>query len=69
MDLTSRDEVQSYLLRLADDLGVPLDDAAVATELDKRDELASFGGRFEVPKIGDLLEEEKRDPGQIASSA
>lgn len=65
----TREEVQSYLLSLEGDLSVPLEDPAVAAELDRRDKLASFRERFEVPSIGELLDEGDRDPGIINMNA
>ena len=64
----TRDQVQDYLLTLVEELGVNLEDPAMATELDRRDELKSFRERFEVPAIGELLEESHRDPGIFSSA-
>ncbi len=65
VEVRSREEVQGYLNAVAKKIGLPLESLAVASELDKRDPLARFRGNFEVPTIGDLLEEEERDPGTL----
>lgn len=57
--------MQEYLDAVARNLGSPLESRAVASELDMRDPLADFRGRFEVPTIGELLDEEERDPGML----
>ena len=59
----TREQVQSFLQSLAGELNVPLEDPAIASKLDARDSLASFRTRFEVPTIGELLDEDDRDSG------
>ena len=60
-ELTTREEVQSFLQSVAAEVGVALEDSRVAEELDKRDELAPFRKKFSFPTIGQLLEESERD--------
>ncbi len=60
-ELTTREEVQSFLRGVAAEVGVALEDSRVAEELDRRDELAPFRKKFSLPTIGQLLEESERD--------
>lgn len=64
-DLRNRDEIQAYLASVAQEVGGALDSSEVAAELDRRDELAPFRKMFHYPTIGEFLEEEERDPGNI----
>ena len=63
-ELRTRAEVQAYLHGVAAECGVPLEHCSVAGELDRRDQLASFRAKFNVPTIGELLEENERSPGR-----
>lgn len=60
-DLRTREEIQTFLLGVAKEVGVALDSSEVAEELDRRDQLAEFRGKFELPTIGQLLDEHERD--------
>jgi hypothetical protein len=60
-DLRTREDIQTYLSRVAKEVGVALDSPEVAEVLDRRDQLAGFRGKFELPTIGQLLEEHERD--------
>ena len=62
-DLRTKDAIRGYFHGLAQQLGVKWDDEKLARELDLRDELAHLRTSFHVPTIGDLLDEEQRDPG------
>ena len=62
-DLRTRHDIQSYLLGVAKELGVALEKAEVAAELDRRDQLARFREEFNVPTIGELLDENEREKG------
>lgn len=64
-DLRTREEIQSYLHGVADEVGVALNSPAVAQELDRRDQLAGFRAKFAVPTIGELLEEHERATGKL----
>ena len=64
-DLRSRGEIQSYLKTVEKEVGGALSSPHVAAELDKRDQLAGFREKFEVPKIGKLLDENERDKGVV----
>lgn len=64
-ELRTRAEVQAYLCGVAAERGVPLEHCSVAGELDRRDQLASFRGKFNVPTIGQLLEEKKICSGTL----
>ena len=52
--LTTREDVQCYITRLAEELGVSLNDSRLAEELDKRDQLAKFRSQFHIPTVGEL---------------
>lgn len=60
-DLRTRGEIQSYLSRVAGEVAEALESSKVAEELDRRDQLAGFRAKFEVPTIGQLLDEHERD--------
>ena len=54
-DLRTRDEVQSYLRRLAAEKNLKLTDPEFAATLDSLDQLSKFREKFFIPKIGELL--------------
>jgi hypothetical protein len=54
--LRTRDEVQLYLTTLSKELEIPSTDPQFAAELDSRDQLKRFRGKFSIPLVGDLLE-------------
>ena len=56
--LTTRQDVQAYITGLAGEVGANLDDRQLATELDKRDQLAKFRSQFYIPKVGDVREKQ-----------
>lgn len=62
-DLDTREAIQDYLSTLAASLGVAVDDSKLATELDKRDELALLRSNFHVPKIGEIIDDAIIDEG------
>ena len=66
-NLQTRESIQDYLLGLAKEMGVSLDDVQFAAELDKRDKLAGFRNKFHIPTIGGVCEEDKRAKGVVAS--
>ena len=53
-DLSTREDIQTYLTSLAGELGMALDDEQLAVELDRRDQLARFRSQFHVPTVGQL---------------
>ena len=63
-DLRTREEIQSYLHGVAKEVGMAINSPEVALELDRKDQLAGFRGKFEVPTIGQLLEEHERAAGE-----
>ena len=62
-NLYTREAIQGYLLDLAQEMGVSLDDVQIAAELDRRDKLAAFRSKFYIPSIGEICEEDKRAKG------
>lgn len=54
-ELSTREDVQSYLRSLAQQLDLPITDPQFAAALDSRDQLGEFRNKFFIPKIGDLL--------------
>lgn len=63
-ELRTREEIQLYLRGVAESMGVALDSSKVAEELDKRDQLAEFRRKFQLPTIGQLLDENERDESE-----
>lgn len=61
--LDSREAVQDYITSLVEEYGMALDDLNLATELDKRDKLASFRSKFHIPMIGELVKEHELQKG------
>lgn len=55
----SKADVQTYLRETAESLGVELHNDAVAAELDRRDPVAHLRSCFNVPRIKQLLGEER----------
>lgn len=64
-ELRTRGEIQSYLRSVADEVGMSLHSPRVAEELDRRDQLANFRGKFALPTIGQLLDEAERDESKL----
>lgn len=58
-DLRTRDAIHGYIHGIAEQLGVKVDDDAVAAELDGRDALARFRNSFHVPSVDQILEREQ----------
>ena len=66
-ELKTRDEIQRYIVGVAEEMGVTIASDQLATELDRRDGLADYRDKFEIPTIGQLLDEDERakDEGMI----
>lgn len=62
-DLRTRQAVQGYLRGVATEIGVVLSDKGLALELDRRDQLAPFRSKFNIPLLSTLLEEDAREDG------
>ena len=56
MSLQTREQVQGYLVELAQTEGLAISDPGFAAILDARDELAHFRSRFNIPLVGDMTE-------------
>ena len=63
-DLRTRESIHGYLRGLAMERGVDISDPWVAQELDRRDKLAGFRSKFNVPLISELLDEDERAQGK-----
>lgn len=63
-NLRTREAIQGYLRGLAQQLGVKEADEWLARELDSRDQLSHLRGSFNMPTIGDMLDEEERESGE-----
>ncbi len=63
-DLRTRHDIQTYLSGVAKELGVSLERDEVAAELDRRDQLAKLRGEFNIPTIGELIDENERGKGK-----
>lgn len=59
MAVRTREEVQGYLQQLAREQGLELSDPQFAAVLDKQDELAHYRSRFNIPVVGNMMD----DPG------
>ena len=64
-DLRTRQAVQGYLRGVATEIGVVLSDKGLALELDRRDQLAPFRSKFNIPLLSTLLEEDAREDGGL----
>ena len=65
VELNTREQVRGYLNGVAKELESSLGSLAVASELDLRDPLADFRGKFEVPTVGELMEGEEGTTEEI----
>lgn len=61
--LSTREEIQSYLRGVAEEVGVALELPEAAAELDRRDQLGHFRKKFTVPTIEQLLEKDDIEEG------